>query len=410
METVESKNKRVSSVEFWRFVFTVLVCLYHLEIYFQKRRIFLSGSSAVEFFFILAGFLIAMSAAHKQGGERPSVREAHMAALDFVKKKLKAIYPILICWLVIWLFTAPDTGVSRLNMLMNSEWELLMMEGTPFGFRDGFAPNIPLWFLTALITVGYVYTYAIRRHYDFVCFAAPAIGLLLYIYFALNATSTLDHNIKMGFLNAGMVKAAAEMSLGVAVYTLYERIRQKKLGIAWRVVLALVEIYAVYRLFALMLMQPIGWDNYRRVLYIMIIILTSFLNLTPLTRVLNNRFSRALGHISLAMYITHYSLITVYFNLLFKAKMKLMRHIGTSDAARRVFNFLKNTGGFDDKYKPIPMGVKDMVLYMLLVVLTAVVITGLTALTRVIARDVRAKQIKKRDAAKFSEESDEVKK
>ena len=75
------KSRRVASVEFWRFLFTVLVCLYHFEILFPKRKLFLSGSSAVEFFFVLAGFTIAMSAAHKMERqiEPVTTRQAHLA-------------------------------------------------------------------------------------------------------------------------------------------------------------------------------------------------------------------------------------------------------------------------------------------------------------------------------------------
>ena len=67
-------QKRVSAVEFWRFVFTVMVSLYHLEIFFMKKSLFPSGSGAVEFFFVLAGFLLAM------GAEKRHLRRGGAAA------------------------------------------------------------------------------------------------------------------------------------------------------------------------------------------------------------------------------------------------------------------------------------------------------------------------------------------
>ncbi len=33
------KTSRVSTIEFWRFVFTAMVCIYHLEIFFQAEGI-----------------------------------------------------------------------------------------------------------------------------------------------------------------------------------------------------------------------------------------------------------------------------------------------------------------------------------------------------------------------------------
>lgn len=94
------RRKRVSAVEFWRFVFTVMVSLYHLEIFFMKKTLFPSGSGAVEFFFVLAGFTLAMSAHRRhlaRGGEAAAPREAADRALGYVKAKLRAIVPVILC-------------------------------------------------------------------------------------------------------------------------------------------------------------------------------------------------------------------------------------------------------------------------------------------------------------------------
>ncbi len=139
-------------------------------------------------------------------------------ALDYVKKKLKAIYPILIVVVLLGFLVypaAPSTFTERLLSLRNTEWEWLLLVGTPFGFNAAAAPIIPMWFLTALIAAGYIYTFALYKHYDFMMFAAPVIGVLFYVYFALNATVVFDHDIAMGFLNAGMVRAVAQMGLGL---------------------------------------------------------------------------------------------------------------------------------------------------------------------------------------------------
>ncbi len=410
------KTKRVSSVEFWRFVFTVLVCLYHFEIYFPKREVFLSGSSAVEFFFVLAGFLIAMSAAHKRERQLEPVttRQAHLMAIDFVKKKMVAILPVIICWIVIYVLTLDEMmmmGQSRLEILMNREWELLFLVGTPFGFNNGFAPNVPMWFLTCLLVMGYIYTFAINRYYDFTRFAAPIIGVMLYIYFGLHTSSTLDHNIAVGFSTAGMVKGAAEIALGISVYQLYEHLSKKKLNIAWRVVISLLELYAIYRFFALTIGAWVGMDNYRRIIYIMIIILTSFLNVTPLTRVLNNKFSHVLGKLSLAMYITHFTLISEWQSVLFKWKTDLMEKMWTSPSAMQMLEFLDGTGGFDMNFRPIPMTVKEAVLYILFVIAVSICITLFVALCRRFiraCRDIYAYCVEKRAAKKAAEEEDNV--
>lgn len=388
------KHKRVASVEFWRFVFTFLVCLYHFEIYFPKRELFLSGSSAVEFFFVLAGFTIAMAAAHKRERqlEPTTTRAAHLAAIDFVKKKVIAIWPVIFIWAIIYVLTTDTSmlfGKTLMDVILNLEWELLFMVGTPFGFNYGFAPNMPLWFLTCLMVMGYIYTFAINRYYDGTRFAAPIIGIFLYILFGLETMSTLDHNIQVGFSTAGMVKGAAEMALGISMYQVYEVLSKKDFTIPMRVIVALVEVFAIIRLYQLIIGAYVSMDNYRRIIYIMIIVVTSFLNVTPLNRVLNNKFSILLGKISLPMYITHYTLINVYMAQLMKIKGDLMFKMMYSPSAEAMYKFLEGTGGYDKNFRPVPMSFKDAALYMGFVLIVSIVVTVVVELGRRAYRDIK---------------------
>lgn len=387
------KHKRVASVEFWRFVFTFLVSLYHFEIFFPKRQLFLSGSSAVEFFFVLAGFTIAMAASHKREGmaEPYTTRQAHLAAIDFVKKKVIAIWPVLVIWAILYVVTTDTTmmfGRTKLDLALNLEWELLFMVGTPFGFNYGFAPNMPLWFLTCLMVMGYIYTFAINRYYDGVRFAAPVIGIFLYILFGLEATSTLDHNIQVGFSTAGMVKGAAEMAFGISMFQIYEVLSKKKFTIQLRVIASIIQIFAIIRLYQLIIGDFVSMDNYRRIIYIMILVVTSFLNATPIDRVLNNKFSVLLGKISMPMYITHYTLINFWFAQLMKIKGDLMFKMMYSPSAASLYKFLEGTGGYDKNFRQVPMTFKDAALYMGLVIVVAIAVTLIVELGKKAYRDI----------------------
>ena len=390
------KRKRVSAVEFWRFVFTCMVSLYHLEIFYMKKSLFPSGSGAVEFFFVLAGFTLAMSAQRRylaRGGAAAAPKEAADRALAFGKGKFKAILPIVLCWLVLHILVAPGLeGVqSKLDFLMNAEWEALLMVGTPMGFNNGAAPNIPMWFLTSLLIAGCVYTYLMERHFDLMRFLAPVIGVLGLTFFALKTTTVLDHNIAVGFMTAGTVKAFSEMALGIGLFFLYARLREKEPKLWQSLLLQLVELYVIYRLFSLIIGRPVGLENYKRTLYIMALILFAFLRVTPLTKALDNPLSRLLGKITLAMYICHYTLITLFLSLLQRTKTALILH---GKAAGWLYRFLGNTGGVDRSFKPIPMGWKDIVLYLLGLLATAIVVTlvvwGLGRLFRAI-REKRAR-------------------
>ena len=320
MTTLEKKrNNRIASVEFWRFLFTVLVCWYHLEIYFSSGKLFPSGTSAVEFFFVLSGFLLALSAGHhfEKHPEPLSPREASAMAVQFVWKKIKAIFPVLFMVLILHI-ALNGGGYSRkdwLDAALNSEWDLLFMVGTPFGYQNGMCPIVPLWFLTALFIAGYVYCYMLYRNFHFTLYLAPLIGVLLYSYFTLNSSLTLDFYAKMGFLTAGTVKAFAEMALGMAMYRLCTYLQTRKLRPVWGVLCTALMLFSIYRYFTLTIKVNVGMDNFRRIVYIMIIILLSFLNQDVITDLFNNRFSRLLGSISMTMYICHYTLCNPFFDL-----------------------------------------------------------------------------------------------
>lgn len=413
-------STKVSTVEFWRFAFTVIVCLFHLEIYFGNQTVLPSGSSAVEFFFILAGFTMAMSAARYYAGN-PSpmtTREAHAKAVQFVKNKLIAIYPVLIIAILLYLFMTPTMpmmpgmpGTSKLQMLQNTEWEWLMLVGTPMGNQEGIAPIIPLWFLTALLIVGYLYTFAIYKKYDFIRFAAPAVGILFYIYFAQNAEKVLDFYLPMGFFNAAMVRGIAEMSFGVSMYFLYEYLSKKKLGVVWQIILSLVEAYAIFRFFQLTLFQPLGVDNFRRIPYIMIIVLLSFLNITFLARGLNKLGGlwRKAGRISLTMYLCHLPIATSYMMLVGMLRMQLMKPAMTSGWARALYDFLKGAGGFGANFKPIPLNWRDIVIYIPVVIIVSILVNlVIAAIKKFIAKPLYARYKRKlaeKEAAALTEEA-----
>jgi len=400
--TAAAPKKKAYTIEFWRFVFTALVCVYHLEVFFMRREVMLTGSSAVEFFFVLAGFLMAMSAKKENLNrlEPMSTKEAHGKALDYIKKKLIAIYPILVIVVILSTLVYPMMSAAlpeKIEALKNTEWDWLLLIGTPFGFNDGNTLNIPIWFLTPLLVVGYIYTFLLNRKYDLMMFVAPVIGVLGYLYFSLNSTLILDHAIQMGLLNAGMVKAFAEIALGISLFMIYEKITAKKLSVIWQIVLSALELYAIYRLFDLMFFVPISIDNFRRIVYVLIIVLLSFSNVTLLSRLLNRKFWYHFGKITLAMYISHYGLIMLYFRMISKFKIRASILAMSSPFAKAVKRFLENTGGYDASYKPRPISWKDALIYMLLVaVVSILILLFIAGVKRFVIKPIKSAVGKKR--------------
>ncbi|MBQ9861374.1 MAG: acyltransferase [Clostridia bacterium] len=62
MDRLQKNNKSVGEMEFLRFVFSIIIVLHHSRNFVgNKSSLFLNGAFAVEFFFILSGFLMMKS-------------------------------------------------------------------------------------------------------------------------------------------------------------------------------------------------------------------------------------------------------------------------------------------------------------------------------------------------------------
>jgi hypothetical protein len=190
-----------------------------------------------------------------------------------------------------------------------------------------------------------------------------------------------------------MVKAVAEISLGVALFSLYDYLSKKEYGAFRKAVLSLLELFAIYRFFALTLYQPIGLDNFRRIVYIMLIVLLSFLNVTFLARRFGGGLSRAVGRLSLPMYLVHFFIAQLYFPLLGAFKSFLFSLVedpmNLQDTALTWYNFFKNTGGYDQNFQPAGMTWKDMFLFIVLVMVVSLVIKLYIALVAAAYRTVK---------------------
>ena len=397
-ENALKPRHRVYSVEFWRFAFTIIVALFHLELFYQKK-LMPSGTSTVEFFFILAGFTIAMSAAGRveSGGPRElSTRESGALAMDYLKKKFVAIYPVLAITLVVILIVIPLTGMSFMpaygapsagffatlangfKALLSSEWEWLMLVGTPMGFNDASsaaAPLVPLWFLTQLLVFGYLYTFLANRKYDLMMFAAPLISVFGFAFFVMNSEHNLDFYVKMGFLNAGAIRAMTHMAMGFSIYRIYTFIINREWTLFGKIALQLLEVYSIWRYCSLVFGAQLSIDNFRRIPHILVIVLLSFSNVTLLSKALNRKFMEKLGKITLPIYLIHFPVATVYVNLMYRLKR--------SSIAPRLPQFMIRSAGTASWYTIIGMSIGDLVMYIPFVIISAI---AMIALVRAVSR------------------------
>ena len=297
---------RNGKIELLRFVFAFFVAFFHLGCSVEhSSEKFKTGYMAVEFFFLVTGYLMAKSLSKEltdnssQGNER-----LINTSLSFAWKKYTSfIYTFLV--------SVVFTSAAWINYydLSAKEWILKMADAVPtflllpvFGFKT--APwYIPTWYLSAMMVTVVILTPILLKHGKFYSlYAAPVLSLAMlgFIYRSKGYFDVNGDNWE-GRINLGLLRAFAEISLGCTAYYLVEGGYLKKFG---RKLLSAAAILCYAAVFAFMFGD---YDHSMQIIVILLMfaaVLVTFNN-GDTFKFLNNKFVYFLGKLSLPVYLFH---------------------------------------------------------------------------------------------------------
>ena len=250
-------------IELLRFVCALIVVLFHTGFLVKGRSLadgplfFTAGSCAVEFFFVLSGFLMARSIAkkHASGATGGSIGSE---TFDFVFKKMCRLWPHVLLSCSMILCVNVFVGRMTVQAAMLKAWtcisELLFvhMSGFTYGMINGH-----LWYLSAmLLAMWTLYPLARTKSNLFNFVIAPLMALLL-IGWLVQANGGVGRPVvRSGFFLNGLVRAFAEVCAGCFCFEVSERLSanrrlQKRQGLAillWSVCVA-VALFWMWRNF-----------------------------------------------------------------------------------------------------------------------------------------------------------------
>ena len=210
--------KRNAAIDILRLVFAVIIMLHHSRyVMGYENCVFAGGSLAVEFFFIVSGYLMAKSAV--------SARRAGTAS--FLYRKFCAVIPeFWTGWLIgfVLLMVFGHVSVSgTLEKYREYIFEpiLLRMSGI---YTGGF--NGASWYVSSmLICMAILYPLTKRFPEAMQKVAAPLIAVLLFGYLCQNFDHPRDPSKWIGFTYKGNIRAMADLCLGIAGYGIAEKMR-----------------------------------------------------------------------------------------------------------------------------------------------------------------------------------------
>ncbi len=347
-------KKRNSAIELWRFIIAVAIIGFHIGYiiantcdgsngYFLETTNWFFGSSEVLWIFTLtAGFFLVSHFKKRAVDKDYKARSASSRAWEYTWPRIKTLLPILIIGYVLGViictsFYYPEYNLQQVcTMIINSFWEFLGFHAA--GLRstgnEFFNLNGPLWFISAIIIVGYFIYWGLCKNEDFMagiiapftfiflggwwCFTGTRASQTAWSTIGAQTTSTngmggsaTDATAILGF-NNGLLFVLMGMLAGVILYYLIQKIKDHKFTTAGKAWLTIVYIISA-GLLLWYTIYPETWFNLERwtvALLCIIVIGLTLLNKDAITGLLNNKYTSGLfnylGSISLHIYMLHY--------------------------------------------------------------------------------------------------------
>lgn len=292
--------RRNGLIDIERFIFAILIVLFHSKYY--REAILPSGYIAVEFFFVLSGYLLANKAENYNGNDiwNDNIR--------FVLRKILRIFPFLllsVIWGSLWyayLFSSISSFKEYLIFSYVDYFSLQM-----FGFDGVFVSGVS-WYLSVLFLCTFLFFPVLIKHRDaFIKYIAPVIVLFFYGLISHKNGSLNCPNKWYAIVDAGLLRGIAGITLGTIIYEVRKYIDSRPERKLEKICLPLVTVVVI----ALTVLFALSGDKYNTVDFLFAFILSmlvavSFSQKNVLVPVLTGKFSSFLGKFSLSIFLCHY--------------------------------------------------------------------------------------------------------
>ena len=281
--------QKVTSIEFFRFLFMLQVCLWHFG---HLNGLMTNGYIAVEFYFILSGYLLYISQKKK------------ISALDYSINKMKRILPrITFAYLlggVIYIDTIVDNPLKVFN-------DIFFISSS--GLTSFRGVLNPLWYISAYI-IGSSLIFSLLNFNKRLTInnILPISTLLVYTFILNHNNFSLESRETYFCLHIPFWRGVAGMSLGCFLCKIQE-IKKNSIDEKYNLVLNILSIISLI-VSLLYIFIHANEDAYMLFIYCCII-LSAFSPTSVFNRLFNQKIWLKLGGCSLDMLIIHPFIIRI---------------------------------------------------------------------------------------------------
>ena len=215
------ENKRNGEIDFLRFIFAILILVYHFNNLF-KFNLSPHGYIGVEFFFIVSGFLMAQKV--------DRFRSTAVSALSipnetwiYTINRIKSFYMFYVSAIILQIVIR-NILINHMSFKKILERILLSLPTFSLTF-NGLTGHIGLyvgntWFLSSLVIASFIFFPLLLKSFDFSSkILLPIVALVCLAFLDAN---DLFHswNKWIGWTYNGLLRGIADLALGISMYPL----------------------------------------------------------------------------------------------------------------------------------------------------------------------------------------------
>lgn len=347
-------EKRNGFVDFLKFLFAIIILLHHsVELFRGNNTYFLSGYIAVEFYFVVSGYLLAKKSGRSLTSDNCS-KSIYDENIKVFTRKIKSFFPYI---LVAALFSIVITSVGRfdavkiLTDIRDIPIELFGLQ--MLGFSGNIATGVT-WYISVLLFASFLLFPLFCKKRDLlVKYIAPILAVVIYGYM-FYTEGFINHPGKwLGLGYKGLLRGFADIFLGIVAYTITERIDSMEsrkydilFNIAEPICLFSIIVYAIFH------GESDSCDFFILPL-ILVLVSVSFSSRSLGRKIFRGSVWNFLGVFSLSVYLNHYYVKDTILRLLPSAdSAKLMVIYVTVSLVLAVLNYLICTALIKSRHKP----------------------------------------------------------
>lgn len=225
-------NKKNAAIDLLKFLFALMIVLFHGGKNLPEQAgYFINGLLGVEFFFIVSGYLMAVSARRYADPHSSGVTIWH-STRQFVAHKIARLSPdVFIAWFVSFAVLAAAKRYSLTTIVikfLSGIFELLLLKRAGF---TGLIANGTTWYLSAmLLAMAVLFPLLVAKRDFFLVWFAPLASVFLYGFMSSAWSNGLASSAGWtGFATKGMLRALGGICLGVTCYTAAQRLSSLRL-------------------------------------------------------------------------------------------------------------------------------------------------------------------------------------